>query len=85
VRAGWDLPLRPPSFGNGSAKCVSQSVFAQFALFNSIINIATDFLLALLPVPLIWKLQTGIRTKILVVGVLSLGLFACAAGIVKST
>jgi hypothetical protein len=78
------MRLRPPPIGNGNAKCFSQSVFARFALSNSIINIATDFLLALLPVPLIWKLQIGLRTKILV-EILSLGLFACTAGIVKST
>jgi hypothetical protein len=55
------------------------------ALSNSIINITTDFLLALLPVPFIWRLQIEIRSKILVVGILSLGLFACVAGIIKST
>jgi hypothetical protein len=81
VQAGWDLRLRLPPVGNGNAKRFSQSVFARFALSNSIINIATGFLLALLPVPLIWKLQIGLRTRISVVGIFSLGLFACTAGI----
>jgi hypothetical protein len=43
----------------------------------------TDFLLALLPVPLIWQLQLNLRTKISLILVLSLGIFACVAGIMK--
>jgi hypothetical protein len=62
-------------------RSVSAKVFSRFALSNSIINIATGFLLALLPVPLIWKLQIGLRTRISVVGIFSLGLFACTVGI----
>jgi hypothetical protein len=85
MQAAWDMRLRPPPLGSGSAKCFSQKQFAQIALSNSIINIATDFLLALLPLPLIWRLQLGIRTKAILVGILSLGVFACLAGIIKST
>jgi hypothetical protein len=44
----------------------------------------TDFLLALLPVPLIWQLQLNHRTKLSLILVLSLGLFACIAGIMKA-
>lgn len=46
-------------------------------------NILTDFLLALLPVPLIWQLQLNLRTRISLILVLSLGLFACVAGVMK--
>ncbi|KAH6618479.1 hypothetical protein C7974DRAFT_415853 [Boeremia exigua] len=54
-----------------------------FCTLGNIINILTDFLLALLPVPLIWQLQLNLRTKISLILVLSLGLFACVAGIMK--
>lgn len=50
----------------------------------AVINILTDFLLALLPVPLIWQLQLNLRTKISLILVLSLGLFACVAAIMKA-
>jgi hypothetical protein len=60
-------------------------VFAQIGLLNSIVNIATYFLLALLPIPLIWHLKVNIRTKVSLIAILSLGLFACVAGIMKST
>ncbi|KAF2036233.1 hypothetical protein EK21DRAFT_106337 [Setomelanomma holmii] len=85
VRATWDTRLRPPPIGQGDAKCFSREVFAQIGLFNSIVNITTDFLLALLPVPLIWRLQLNIRTKFSLIAILSLGLFACVAGIMKAT
>lgn len=85
MQAGWDLHLRPPPVGTGNARCFSRQVFAQIGLSNSIVNIATDFLLALLPVPMIWHLQVSVRTKCSLIAILSLGIFACVAGIMKST
>jgi hypothetical protein len=85
VQAGWDLHLRPPPVGAGDARCFSRQVFAQIGLFNSIVNIATDFLLAFLPVPMIWHIQVSIRTKCSLIAILSLGTLACVAGIMKST
>ncbi|KAF9698141.1 hypothetical protein EKO04_003882 [Ascochyta lentis] len=83
IAAAWDTRLRPPPIGEGSAKCFSMQTFGRIGMFNSVINILTDFLLALLPVPLIWQLQLNLRTKISLILVLSLGLFACVAGIMK--
>ncbi|KAL6168661.1 hypothetical protein ACJQWK_05039 [Exserohilum turcicum] len=48
------------------------------------VTIATDFLLALLPVPLVWKLQLNGRSKVTLVCILALGLFAGVAAIIKS-
>ena len=39
----------------------------------SAVNIATDILFVILPVPVIWGLQLNIRTRITLIGVLSLG------------
>jgi hypothetical protein len=50
---------------------------------RAVINISTDFMLALLPVPLIWKLQMPLRTRLSLVAVLSLGIFAAVAGIIR--
>ena len=36
-------------------------------------NIATDVLLATLPIPKVWKLQVNVRTKISLIAILSLG------------
>ncbi|KAL6704698.1 hypothetical protein ACN47E_007980 [Coniothyrium glycines] len=84
VEAAWDISLRPPPFGNGTAKCYSLDVFRNLGLMNSAFNIITDVLFASLPVPLIWQLQLNRRTKISLIAVLSLGWFASAAAIVKA-
>ncbi|KAG9778586.1 hypothetical protein KCU88_g4257, partial [Aureobasidium melanogenum] len=80
ISANWDFELK----ASPNVHCFSNRTFTNVGIFNSSINIATDVLFALLPVPIVWKLQTNIRTKITLVGILGLGLFACAASIVKT-
>jgi hypothetical protein len=53
-------------------------------LTSTVITIITDFIVALLPVPLIWQLQLNLRSKISLIFVLSLGVFAAIAAIVKA-
>ncbi|KAF2748441.1 hypothetical protein M011DRAFT_400844 [Sporormia fimetaria CBS 119925] len=84
VQAAWDPSLKPPPLGTGTAKCYSMETFRNLGLMNSAFNIVTDVLFATIPIPLIWKLQLNTRTKLSLVGILSLGWFACAAGIVKA-
>ena len=48
------------------------------------VSIASDFLLALLPIPLVWQLQLNGRTKSTLICILNLGLFAGVAAIIKS-
>lgn len=78
VRAAWTFSIRATS------RCFSNSTFSAIGLFNSSTNCATDFLLAALPIPVIINLQVNRRTKTTLVLILSLGYFACAAGIVKA-
>ncbi|EXJ87532.1 hypothetical protein A1O3_04492 [Capronia epimyces CBS 606.96] len=80
VSANWNFDLRT----SGKAKCFSNNTFTNIGIFNSSINIATDVLFALLPVPVVWKLQTNLRTKVTLVTILGLGLFACVASIIKA-
>lgn len=47
------------------------------------LGILTDLIFAVLPIPLLWTLQINSRTKLSVVGILSLGLFAASASLVK--
>ncbi|KAL1598096.1 hypothetical protein SLS59_007106 [Nothophoma quercina] len=51
---------------------------------NTVITIVTDFMVALLPVPLVWQLQLNLRSKVSLIFVLSLGMFAAIAAIVKA-
>ncbi|KAJ4288002.1 hypothetical protein N0V90_012018 [Kalmusia sp. IMI 367209] len=80
VRAAYDLALKPPY---GNAKCYPIDVFKNIGVFNSSINIATDLLFALLPIPIVWKLQVNVRTKLGLAFCMGLGLFASATAIYK--
>ncbi|KAF2032839.1 hypothetical protein EK21DRAFT_59821 [Setomelanomma holmii] len=84
IKAAWDVSIRPPPFGTGTAKCYSTETFRNLGLMNSSFNIATDVLFAALPIPLIWGLQLNWRTKISLIAILSLGWFACAAAVIKA-
>ncbi|KAJ4990325.1 integral membrane family protein [Stagonosporopsis vannaccii] len=81
VAAGWDYNLRPPT---GDGKCYDATIFKNVGVFNSSVNIATDLLFALIPIPMVWKLQVNLRTRIGLAIVLSLGLFASAVAIYKT-
>lgn len=41
---------------------------------NVVFNLVSDLLLAILPVPMVWKLQTNIRTRFSLCMILGLGL-----------
>ncbi|KAF7676811.1 hypothetical protein GT037_005023 [Alternaria burnsii] len=84
VAATWDLRLRPPPIGTGTAVCFDRPTFTAIGMMNTAVTISTDFLLALLLVPLVWQLQLNGRTKITLVCILALGLFAGIAAIIKS-
>ncbi|KAF2855767.1 hypothetical protein T440DRAFT_513858 [Plenodomus tracheiphilus IPT5] len=81
VAAGYDYTLRPPL---GTAKCYDPTIFKNVGVFNSSINIATDLIFALIPIPMVWRLQVTVRTRIGLGIILSLGLFASAVAIYKT-
>lgn len=48
------------------------------------LNILTDLLFAIIiPAPMLWKLNVNTRTRFSLLGVLGLGVFACAAAFIK--
>lgn len=49
-----------------------------------VITIITDFVVAVFPIPLVWQLQLNLRAKMSLIFVLSLGIFAAIAAIVKA-
>jgi hypothetical protein len=66
------------------AKCYDPTIFKNVGVFNSSINIATDLIFALIPIPMVWKLQVTIQTRIGLATILGLGLFASAVAIYKT-
>jgi hypothetical protein len=80
VPAFWDTDLRKLP----TTHCYSITAFTKIGLMNTGINIATDVLLATLPIPIIWTLRISRRQKVALIGVLSLGFSAVGVGIVKA-
>ncbi|KAK1687392.1 hypothetical protein BDP55DRAFT_727338 [Colletotrichum godetiae] len=74
----WDRNTTPPP------KCKDGNNINLFGIINTGFNIFTDVVLATLPVPIIWNLQMKRRLRFYAIGILSLGYFAVAMGIVKA-
>jgi hypothetical protein len=55
-------------------KCVSASSFVSAAYSISVMTILSDWLYALLPIPMIWSVNMSVQTKATVAFVLSLGI-----------
>ncbi|KAL2193357.1 hypothetical protein P885DRAFT_45409 [Corynascus similis CBS 632.67] len=65
--------------------CIPPSHLKFAAFFNSSVAALTDVIFALLPVPLLWKVQMNWKVKSAVTAILSLGIFAAVSAIVKIT
>ncbi|CZR65727.1 related to integral membrane protein pth11 [Phialocephala subalpina] len=76
VAAQWDTTIK-------NAKCDSGGSFAAAAYSISVMTIVTDWLYALLPIPMIWSVQMSVQAKATVVFVLSLGVFASIATLIR--
>ncbi|EFX04839.1 integral membrane protein [Grosmannia clavigera kw1407] len=74
----WDA-----SVAGGS--CIPSGNLKFAAFFNSSVSVLTDLIFALLPIPMLWKVRLNWKTKAAVAAILSLGIFATIAGIVKIT
>jgi hypothetical protein len=67
VQAQWDYTIK-------NAKCVSGPSFIAAAYSISVMTILTDWLYALLPIPMIWSVQMNVQTKVTIAFILSLGI-----------
>lgn len=72
---------------DSSAKgtCWTVTTLRALSYTNSSLNIITDLTFAALPVPMLWNVQINPRTKASLIGIMGLGVFACAAAIVKTS
>ncbi|KAI1363597.1 hypothetical protein F5Y08DRAFT_354294 [Xylaria arbuscula] len=80
VPAQWDYTIlaRDPT-----AHCVSADEIVSAAYALSALTILSDWLYALLPIPLIWRVKMTPQAKLSVIGVLSLGVFASVATLIR--
>lgn len=73
IRAAWDVTIT-------NAHCINRpAVYVVLA----VLNIATDVILLILPIPLVWKLQMPIVQKIGVVIVFIIGSATCVTSVVR--
>lgn len=53
--------------------CMNASYLVTSSLVNAGFSITADFILAVLPIPMLWNVQMNWRVKSAVMGILSLG------------
>lgn len=67
VAAQWDFSIT-------DRKCLPPIYLIQVAYVYGSLSTVTDWLFALMPLPIIWKLELSIQTKCCVIGALCLGM-----------
>ncbi|KAE8154070.1 hypothetical protein BDV25DRAFT_167779 [Aspergillus avenaceus] len=65
--------------------CGDSDAVIKFAYYSNTVNSAVDLFLAIFPIPIFWSLNLKTRIKIGLIVLLSLGVVAMAASIVKTT
>ncbi|KAI1312881.1 hypothetical protein F5Y03DRAFT_407678 [Xylaria venustula] len=80
VPAQWDYTIltRDPT-----SHCVSADEIVSAAYALSALTILSDWLYALLPIPMIWSVKMTSQAKLSVIAVLSLGVFASVATLIR--
>ncbi|OQD86046.1 hypothetical protein PENANT_c008G08594 [Penicillium antarcticum] len=78
VEAAWSQE----ALDNGG-KCQPSYVLADVYYACTAVNILTDWVTAFLPVPLLWNVQINRNTKISIVGLMGLGIFASLSACVR--
>ncbi len=68
VTAQWDIETQ------ATARCINGDMFTAAAYAFSAMTIVTDWLYALLPIPMIWNVRMSVRAKVTVGWILSLGI-----------
>ncbi|KAL2130636.1 hypothetical protein VTI74DRAFT_6137 [Chaetomium olivicolor] len=78
-------PLARTWDSNVEGTCMPPANLKFAAFFNSSVAVLTDVVFALLPIPMLWNVQMNWKVKSAVAAILSLGVFAAVAAIVKIT
>ncbi|KAL4971901.1 hypothetical protein BDW66DRAFT_155223 [Aspergillus desertorum] len=77
VRVLWDATVK--------THCGDSAAVIKFAYFSSAVNTASDFFLAVFPTVIFWNLNLRLRIKIGLIVLMSLGILAMIASIIKTT
>ena len=80
-----DPPRALWEFGDKGAKCWDPKILSNYAIFTACWNSFIDISLALLPIPIIWRLQIAVRKKLGICGILGLGILAGISSSIKAS
>ncbi|KAI1655603.1 hypothetical protein F4813DRAFT_366631 [Daldinia decipiens] len=80
VAAQWDYTILQ---NDPNSRCVSADEIVNAAYALSVMSILSDWLYALLPIPILWSVKMSAQAKMTVVVVLGLGVFASIATLVR--
>lgn len=80
-----DPPRALWEFGIKGAKCWDPRVQSNYAIFTACWNSFIDITLALLPIPIIWRLKIAVRKKLGICGILGLGILAGISSSIKAS
>lgn len=80
VAAQWDYTILQ---NDPNAHCVSVDEIVNAAYALSVMTVLTDWLYALLPIPMVWGVKMTMQAKLTVVVILGLGVFASVATLVR--
>ncbi|KAI5840097.1 hypothetical protein DFP73DRAFT_197025 [Morchella snyderi] len=69
----WDKSIE-------GGKCIDTKAFF---ISSAALNIVSDFVVLLLPIPMVWKLKINMKKKIALISLFSLGGFVCAVSVVR--
>ncbi|KAK1846569.1 integral membrane family protein [Colletotrichum chrysophilum] len=76
VEAQWDYTIL-------NSQCVSPNAVVAAAYSISVMTILSDWLYALIPIPLIWNVKMSKQAKATVIVILGLGIFASIATLIR--
>ncbi|KIA75642.1 hypothetical protein HK57_00574 [Aspergillus ustus] len=75
VRAAYDV--------NVQGDCLSPDTLFAVQVYQGVVMIIVDIYLFILPIPTTWKLQMSKQRRLSIIGLFSIGLLACIAGIAR--
>ncbi|KAK6834621.1 hypothetical protein PG987_009315 [Apiospora arundinis] len=80
VEAQWDYTILER---DSTAHCASGEEIVSAAYALSVMTILSDWLYALIPIPIVWNVKMTTQAKITVVLILSMGVFASVATLIR--
>ncbi|KEQ70870.1 hypothetical protein M436DRAFT_52556 [Aureobasidium namibiae CBS 147.97] len=73
MESAWSIDITPEY-------CISTE---KFYTANAALNVVSDILILLLPVPIVWGLNTDVRKKVILTGLFSMGSISCLVSILR--